>query len=126
MLWEGLTLGALARKSAHRRRLGRGPFRRKLVLGGSSFQFFERQRQLLDQARRRLRPLAVDLMLQLGDLQLLLGDQRLVFRRLDRGKFIWPSVSAGAVSISAAQMAYMLEGIDWRKPQLTWRPQSAG
>jgi len=43
-----------------------------------------------------------------------------------RGKFIWPSASAGAVSISAAQMAYMLEGIDWRNPQLSWRPQSAG
>jgi transposase len=34
--------------------------------------------------------------------------------------------SGGAVSISAAQMAYMLEGIDWRNPQLTWRPESAG
>ena len=40
-------------------------------------------------------------------------------KRLDRGKFIWPSASDGAVSISAAQMAYMLEGIDWRNPQLT-------
>ena len=47
-------------------------------------------------------------------------------KRLDRGKFIWPSASAGAVSISAAQMAYMLEGIDWRNPQLTWRPQERG
>jgi transposase len=47
-------------------------------------------------------------------------------KRSDRGKFIWPSASSGAVSISAAQMAYMLEGIDWRNPQLTWRPQSAG
>ena len=47
-------------------------------------------------------------------------------KRLDRGKFIWPSASQGAVSISAAQMAYMLEGIDWRNPQLTWRPESAG
>ncbi|SMX56337.1 Putative transposase [Bradyrhizobium sp. ORS 285] len=37
-------------------------------------------------------------------------------KRLDRGKFIWPSVSNGAVSISAAQMAYMLEAIDWRNP----------
>ena len=46
-------------------------------------------------------------------------------KRLDRGKFIWPSASGGAVSISAAQMAYMLEGIDWRNPQLTWRPKSA-
>lgn len=47
-------------------------------------------------------------------------------KRLERGKFIWPAASGGAVSISAAQMAYMLEGIDWRNPQLTWRPQSAG
>ncbi|MGY4627079.1 IS66 family insertion sequence element accessory protein TnpB [Bradyrhizobium sp. USDA 4486] len=47
-------------------------------------------------------------------------------KRLDRGKFIWPSAWAGAVSISAAQMAYMLEGIDWWNPQLSWRPQSAG
>lgn len=45
---------------------------------------------------------------------------------LDRGEFIWPSASDGAVSISAAQMAYMLEGIDRRNPQLSWRPQSAG
>jgi transposase len=47
-------------------------------------------------------------------------------KRLDRGKFIWPSAQAGAISISAAQMAYMLEGIDWRNPQLTWRPKSPG
>jgi transposase len=47
-------------------------------------------------------------------------------KRLDRGKFIWPSTKEGVVSISAAQMAYMLEGIDWRNPQLTWRPKSAG
>jgi len=47
-------------------------------------------------------------------------------KRLDRGRFIWPSTTAGIVSISAAQMAYMLEGIDWRNPQLTWRPERAG
>ena len=47
-------------------------------------------------------------------------------KRLDRGKFVWPSAKEGVVSISAAQMAYMLEGIDWRNPQLTWRPKSAG
>ena len=47
-------------------------------------------------------------------------------KRLDRGKFVWPSAKEGVVSISAAQMAYMLEGIDWRNPQLTWRPARAG
>lgn len=51
---EGLALSALARKSAHRRRLRHGSFRRKLVLGGIGFQLFERQRQLLDQPRRAL------------------------------------------------------------------------
>ena len=47
-------------------------------------------------------------------------------KRLDRGKFIWPSAKDGVVSISASQMACMLEGVDWRNPQSTWRPSSAG
>ena len=47
-------------------------------------------------------------------------------KRLDRGRFIWPSAADGAIAISLAQMAYMLEGIDWRNPRLTWRPASAG
>ena len=47
-------------------------------------------------------------------------------KRLERGRFIWPSVTAGVVSISPSQMGYMLEGIDWRNPQHTWRPSSAG
>lgn len=32
-------------------------------------------------------------------------------KRLERGRFIWPTASSGAVVISAAQLAYMLEGI---------------
>jgi transposase len=47
-------------------------------------------------------------------------------KRLERGRFIWPSSVAGAVSISASQLACMLEGIDWRNPQQSWRPRSAG
>jgi transposase len=47
-------------------------------------------------------------------------------KRLERGKFIWPSPADGAVPISAAQLGYMLEGIDWRHPQRTWRPEMAG
>jgi transposase len=47
-------------------------------------------------------------------------------KRLERGQFVWPAASSGAVSISAAQMAYMLEGIDWRNPVHTWRPSAAG
>ena len=47
-------------------------------------------------------------------------------KRLERGRFIWPSVTSGVVSISASQLAYMLDGIDWRNPQHTWRPTAAG
>ena len=50
-------------------------------------------------------------------------------KRLERGRFIWPSgagTDAGGVAISPAQLGYMLEGIDWRSPQHTWRPQVAG
>lgn len=47
-------------------------------------------------------------------------------KRLERGRFIWPSVVDGAVTISSAQLGYMLEGIDWRNPQHTWRPSVAG
>ena len=47
-------------------------------------------------------------------------------KRLDRGRFIWPSPADGIVAISSAQLAYMLDGIDWRNPQQTWRPAAAG
>ena len=47
-------------------------------------------------------------------------------KRLERGRFLWPSVVDGVVAITAAQLGYMLEGIDWRNPQHTWRPTAAG
>ena len=47
-------------------------------------------------------------------------------KRLERGRFLWPSPADGIVAISAAQLAYMLDGIDWRNPVRTWRPQAAG
>ena len=47
-------------------------------------------------------------------------------KRLERGRFIWPSPADGAVAITAAQLAYMLDGIDWRNPVRTWRPEAAG
>jgi transposase len=50
----------------------------------------------------------------------------LFIKRLERGRFIWPSTSDGSVVISSAQLGYLLEGIDWRMPQKTWRPQAAG
>ncbi len=47
-------------------------------------------------------------------------------KRLERGKFIWPSARDGVVAISASAMACMLEGIDWRNPQASWRPSRVG
>ena len=47
-------------------------------------------------------------------------------KRLERGRFIWPSPADGVVAIRPAQLGYMLEGIDWRHPQRTWRPSVAG
>jgi transposase len=47
-------------------------------------------------------------------------------KRLERGRFIWPSPADGMVTITPAQLGYLLEGIDWRMPQQTCRPQAAG
>ena len=47
-------------------------------------------------------------------------------KRLERGRFLRPSAADGTVTITPAQLAYLLEGIDWRRPQRTWRPTAAG
>jgi transposase len=52
--------------------------------------------------------------------------QCLFSKRLERGRFLWPSTADGALTISTAQLGYLLSGIDWRAPQYTWRPQAAG
>ena len=47
-------------------------------------------------------------------------------KRLERGRFIWPSATDGLVALTSAQLACLLEGIDWRNPRHSWRPASAG
>ncbi len=47
-------------------------------------------------------------------------------KRLEKGRFVWPSAGAGKVHISPAQLSMLLEGIDWRMPERTWRPLNAG
>ena len=47
-------------------------------------------------------------------------------KRLERGRFIWPSQLGDVVHLSPAQLGYLLEGIDWRPPQKTWTPEIAG
>jgi transposase len=47
-------------------------------------------------------------------------------KRLERGRFIWPSPADGTIAVTPAQLGYLLEGIDWRNPVQTWRPTAAG
>ena len=47
-------------------------------------------------------------------------------KRLEQGRFIWPTTKDGTVSLSRSQLACLLDGIDWRNPQVSWRPASAG
>ena len=47
-------------------------------------------------------------------------------KRLERGRFIWPAAADGTIAVTPAHLGYLLEGIDWRHPQRTWRPTSAG
>jgi transposase len=65
-----------------------------------------------------------------GDLlKILWHDDRgmcLFVKRLEAGRFIWPSPAEGVVTISTGQLGYLLEGIDWRMPRQTWRPQAVG
>jgi transposase len=35
-------------------------------------------------------------------------------KRLERGRFVWPSPAHGKLSVTSAQLAMLLEGIDWR------------
>ncbi|MGB7329595.1 MAG: IS66 family insertion sequence element accessory protein TnpB [Rubripirellula sp.] len=47
-------------------------------------------------------------------------------KRLERGWFVWPTASEGKINLSRAQLAMLMEGIDWRMPQKTWRPAMVG
>jgi transposase len=64
-----------------------------------------------------------------GDLVKLLwwsGDGMNLFaKRLERGRFVWPQAMSGTVSLSAAQVSMLLEGIDWRRAQRSWQPEVA-
>jgi transposase len=64
-----------------------------------------------------------------GDLVKILwwsGDGLCLFaKRLERGRFMWPQAASGTVALSGAQLSMLLEGIDWRRPVKTWRPEIA-
>lgn len=64
-----------------------------------------------------------------GDLVKLLwwdGDGLCLFaKRLEQGRFIWPQAAEGRIHLTSAQLAMLLEGIDWRHPARTWQPEKA-
>jgi transposase len=50
----------------------------------------------------------------------------LLSKRLERGHLIWPMTGSGAVSLTPAQLATLLEGCEWRAPVPSRRPELAG
>ena len=50
----------------------------------------------------------------------------LLTKRLERGHFIWPMTSTGTISLTASQLATLLEGCEWRAPVMSRRPELVG
>lgn len=46
-------------------------------------------------------------------------------KRLERGRFVWPRADQGVAALTPAQLSMLLEGIDWRRPIRTARPELA-
>lgn len=46
----------------------------------------------------------------------------LLAKRLERGRFVWPSPATGQVRLTPAELAMLLEGIDWRALRRTDHP----
>jgi transposase len=51
----------------------------------------------------------------------------LLTKKLERGQFVWPSTTTtGRIALSAAQLAALLDGCEWRAPPVRQRPELAG
>lgn len=46
----------------------------------------------------------------------------LYYKILERGRFPWPSPVDGTARLTAAQLAMLWEGIDWRRPKWSAPP----
>ncbi|MCW2284201.1 transposase [Rhodoblastus acidophilus] len=46
----------------------------------------------------------------------------LFYKVLERGRFPWPSAADGTARLTAAQLAMLWEGIDWRRPSWSAPP----
>lgn len=45
-------------------------------------------------------------------------------KRLEEGQFVWPTVRDGKISITRAQLAMLLDKLDWRQP-MSRQPQKS-
>jgi len=43
-------------------------------------------------------------------------------KRLEKGRFVWPQAKDGMITLTAAQLSMLAEGIDWRMPAWTATP----
>jgi transposase len=46
----------------------------------------------------------------------------LFYKRLEKASFVWPSADDGKVGVTPAQLASLLEGIDWRLTRALAKP----
>jgi transposase len=46
----------------------------------------------------------------------------LFYKVLEKGRFPWPSAADGVARLTAAQLAMLWEGIDWRRPSWSSPP----
>ncbi|MDX0408244.1 IS66 family insertion sequence element accessory protein TnpB [Sinorhizobium medicae] len=47
----------------------------------------------------------------------------LYYKVLETGRFPWPSAADGTARLTAAQLAMLWEGIDWRRPSWSSAPK---
>jgi transposase len=49
-------------------------------------------------------------------------------KRLQQGRFIWPSLRepGGTVTLTRTELAMLIEGVNWRAPERTWKPLLTG
>jgi transposase len=43
------------------------------------------------------------------------GGLCLFAKRLEKGRFVWPRVEEGAITLTPPQLAMLIEGLDWRR-----------
>jgi len=47
----------------------------------------------------------------------------LIAKRLEKGRFVWPPITEGAMTLTAARLALLAEAMDWRRTVASPLPQ---